>query len=120
MPTLPPRACGHQPCPHTLPCPIHGAPRDRPSSSAMGYDYEWQTQTRPTVLAATPICPGYGKYRGKCGRPTREVDHVRSKRRGGTNDIGNLQAYCGRCHRAKTATEDGSLGNVRRAPATTS
>lgn len=80
----------------------------------MGYGHEWRTQTRPAVLAATPRCPGYGEHRGKCGRPTTEVDHRKSKRRGGTNDIDNLDAYCGRCHRSKTATEDGSLGNARR------
>lgn len=36
-----------------------------------------------------------------------EVDHIKPKAHGGTDDIGNLQAICNRCHRAKTAQEGG-------------
>lgn len=41
------------------------------------------------------------------GRPTTatEVDHIKPKAKGGTDDPDNLQAICGECHRAKTERE---------------
>ena len=42
----------------------------------------------------------------KCGRAGRlECDHVRPYRRGGNDDLGNLQTLCRNCHIAKTAGE---------------
>lgn len=35
----------------------------------------------------------------------REVDHIKSKALGGTDDLDNLQSICGECHATKTATE---------------
>jgi 5-methylcytosine-specific restriction endonuclease McrA len=34
-----------------------------------------------------------------------EVDHIRPKEEGGTDDDENLQAICGPCHTAKTGRE---------------
>lgn len=41
------------------------------------------------------------------GRPTpaTQVDHIRPKSTGGTDDPENLQAICAPCHRAKTNRE---------------
>jgi 5-methylcytosine-specific restriction enzyme A len=41
------------------------------------------------------------------GRPTTatQVDHIKPKAKGGTDDIGNLQSVCRECHNAKTAHE---------------
>lgn len=41
------------------------------------------------------------------GRPTQatEVDHIRPKSHGGTDDADNLQAICRQCHKAKTVIE---------------
>lgn len=39
-----------------------------------------------------------------------EVDHIRSKATGGTDNDDNLQAICTRCHREKTATERPRMG----------
>ena len=41
------------------------------------------------------------------GRPTpaTEVDHIKPKARGGTDDDDNLQAICHDCHKAKTEAE---------------
>lgn len=41
------------------------------------------------------------------GRPTpaTQVDHIRPKAKGGTDDLANLQSICTECHAAKTATE---------------
>lgn len=42
-----------------------------------------------------------------------EVDHVTPLAKGGTDDERNLQAICVPCHRAKTLSEDPSLGASR-------
>lgn len=34
-----------------------------------------------------------------------DVDHIKAKAHGGTDDMDNLQSLCGACHRAKTAQE---------------
>jgi 5-methylcytosine-specific restriction protein A len=41
------------------------------------------------------------------GRPTpaTQVDHIKPKAQGGTDDLENLQAVCGPCHHAKTQAE---------------
>lgn len=41
------------------------------------------------------------------GRPTQatEVDHIKPKAKGGTDDDDNLQAVCHACHKAKTEAE---------------
>ena len=43
------------------------------------------------------------------GRPTQatQVDHIKPKADGGTDDLGNLQAICDDCHKRKTAEDSG-------------
>ena len=43
----------------------------------------------------------------RTGRPTQatEVDHIKPKAEGGTNEADNLQAICSPCHAAKTKDE---------------
>ncbi len=36
-----------------------------------------------------------------------EVDHKQSKAKGGTDDLANLQAICRKCHKIKTAADEG-------------
>jgi 5-methylcytosine-specific restriction enzyme A len=36
-----------------------------------------------------------------------EVDHIKPKAKGGTNDAPNLQAICAPCHEAKTIIDQG-------------
>lgn len=40
-----------------------------------------------------------------------EVDHIKPKAKGGTDDLCNLRAICTPCHRDKTTKEAG--GNLR-------
>lgn len=70
----------------------------RGSSAARGYGYAWQ-QIRAAVLAHEPIC------RGCRARRATEVDHIIPLKRGGTNDLSNLQPLCRSCHRKKTRSE---------------
>lgn len=71
-------------------------------------------QLRRMVLSDEPLCR-------RCGEkgiltPAVEVDHIEPHR----GDMGlfysraNCQPLCRPCHSAKTATEDGGFGNVRR------
>lgn len=63
----------------------------RPSSSARGYDREWQ-RIRNTVMTEQPICQ-------RCGvKPARDVHHLRPLRHGGTHDRANLVSLCRGCH----------------------
>lgn len=45
----------------------------------------------------------------RCGKHTTrlEADHITPVTQGGGHDLGNLQALCLACHRAKTAREGG-------------
>lgn len=73
----------------------------RPSSSAQGYGRTWQ-RLRRMVLAGQPVC-------ADCQRaPATEVDHIVSKRKGGTDDRSNLIGLCCSCHSKKTCREDGA------------
>ena len=86
---------------------VHGArPRavdQRPSAAARGYDHQWQ-RLRKLILIRDPLCMACGR------RPSKHVDHIRSKRSGGTDDAANLQGLCAICHSRKTALHDGAFG----------
>jgi len=44
-----------------------------------------------------------------------EVDHIVSRRMGGTNDYSNLQALCKRCHARKSSAEGNAAKARKRA-----
>lgn len=94
-------------------------PDNRPSAAKRGYGGKrWQVLRRQTFMLDGYICqePDCGKLcrdnaSDRGDRP--HCDHIIPKSRGGTDAPGNLQTLCGRCHGAKTATEDGGFGNAR-------
>lgn len=76
---------------------------------------------------ATPRLPMTRNRRGRiiarqahvcagCGEKVSvfEIDHVTPLELGGADDDDNLQALCGRCHRAKTNTDLGRIAKARR------
>ena len=73
----------------------------RASASKRGYGRRWQA-TRSAYLEENPVCV-------ECTAPATEVDHIRSLRRGGSNEWSNLQALCKKCHARKTVKVDGAL-----------
>jgi 5-methylcytosine-specific restriction protein A len=75
----------------------------RPSSA---YGSGW-SRLRAQVLAEEPQCR-------LCGAPSTEVDHIRAKAFGGTDDRSNLQALDTACHKRKTAA-DSRMGKARKA-----
>lgn len=68
-----------------------------------GYGAEWQRIRAAALLRDKGLCQPCLRE----GRVTaaREVDHIKPKAFGGTDDAGNLQSICLACHRAKTARE---------------
>ena len=63
-----------------------------------GYGWKWQ-KLRIKILKRD------GYQCRLCGDDAREVDHIKPKANGGTDDEDNLQALCVACHRVKTAKE---------------
>ncbi|MDE3095586.1 MAG: HNH endonuclease [Chloroflexota bacterium] len=108
MPRRPRRPCPHPGCPRFRPCALHPATPYRGSSTALGYGAAWR-KVSTRVLAEEPICPGYPP---PCGDLTEVVDHIQSRRRGGTDERTNLRAYCRGCHSRKTVAEDGGWGHA--------
>lgn len=79
---------------------------DRPSPSKRGYGREWK-KIRDDYLRLHPFCV-------ECGDKAVTVDHIIPLRQHGTNNPGNLQAMCKKCHGRKTVKHDGGLGRARK------
>lgn len=79
------------------------AATSRKSRHERGYGREWD-QARKRILTRDrhlcQVCLAGGRV-----APANEVDHVKPKSQGGTDDDANLQAICTPCHKAKTARE---------------
>lgn len=74
------------------------------SSTERGYGYKWQ-KLRARVLKRDKhlcqLCLQMGIV-----RVGNEVDHIKRKADGGTDDMDNLMLCCSDCHKAKTAREN--------------
>lgn len=79
--------------------------RRRGSRHERGYGALW-TKLVEQVKREEPLC----RPCKACGRvtPAAEVDHIKPKAQGGTDDRENLQGICSSCHAAKTAQEQGA------------
>lgn len=113
MPNKPLHPCAYPSCPALIPagerfCTDHKRQLDREynrqrgSAASQGYGARWR-KLRTWFLKDHPLC-------AICGRPATDVDHIVSKRKGGTDDPENLQALCHACHSAKTAKQDRRFG----------
>lgn len=76
----------------------------RQSRHERGYGHSW-VKLRDAILKRDVLCQPCIK----AGRTTAatQVDHIKPKARGGTDDPANLQAICSDCHRAKTDADEG-------------
>jgi 5-methylcytosine-specific restriction protein A len=110
MPYAPPRPCRVARCPELVtdarPCPVHGpARRTYPSGRSVWKEYggSFWLGLRRAVLAEEPLCRACLTV----GRPTLavDVDHIRPRRLGGSDERANLQALCRGCHTRKTMRE---------------
>jgi 5-methylcytosine-specific restriction protein A len=114
MPSRPPKPCGKPGCrnlTHGRFCEAHAGEASTEawrttegSAHSRGYGATWR-KLRAFILARDPICV-------KCGRrPSKTVDHIVPKKRGGTNEPSNLQGLCTGCNGIKTA-HDGNQGRT--------
>lgn len=117
MPIAAPHICSAVPrCPNLAPrgqgpCDAHLAERnaaieqERGSSHDRGYGQAWRVK-RKRILDRDPVCRVCEVSWSK------EVDHIRPKVLGGTDNDKNLQGICVDCHRAKSAKET-AFGKAR-------
>lgn len=81
--------------------PYRPRPR-RPSSSRQGYGAAWR-RLRRQHLEQEPLCRAC-KREGRVTLAT-DVDHIRPRGAGGTDDDANLQSLCKSHHSKKTRAE---------------
>ena len=121
MPRKPPTPCSQTGCPrlsYARFCERHlsedrkRVDAERDPSVRRGYGGKAWRAIRAAFLEAHPWCSKRG-----CMKPATDVDHVVSRRRGGSDGDENLQSLCHSCHSSKTATEDGGFGNATPEPA---
>lgn len=75
------------------------------SSAERGYGSKWRklreiVLRRDAGICRCPECEKAGRV-----RIATEVDHIRPKAEGGTDDLSNLRAIAKSCHKAKTQAE---------------
>lgn len=76
------------------------------SRHARGYGSAWSKLRLRVLERDSHLCqPCLRKQRVT---PATEVDHIKPKAKGGTDDPGNLEAICSPCHKSKTAIENGA------------
>lgn len=75
----------------------------RTSRHARGYGTAWDKLRKQILMRDKYLCQECLRK----GRPIQatNVDHIRPKSAGGTDDPKNLQSLCELCHREKTARE---------------
>lgn len=66
------------------------------SSSSRGYGAAWRKMRLRVLARDKYLCVICKKSEAK------EVDHIKEKAKGGTDDIENLQSLCVQCHKDKT------------------
>lgn len=85
----------------------------RTSRHERGYGTAWDKLRKRILARDLHLCQ-------RCKRAKRikagnQVDHIKPKAKGGTDDEGNLEVICGECHAEKTAAESGRPLREKRA-----
>src|SRR5258708_3677677 len=97
--------------------------RYRGSSHSRGYGAAWR-KLRLYIIARDPFCvigeicdPVDPVTKKRSGRraPSTDVDHIKPKEAGGTDEEKNLQGACHACHSWKTATQDSQFAKKKEA-----
>lgn len=76
----------------------------RGSRQSRGYGALWDA-LRKAVLTAEPLCR-VCRLGGRVST-AKSVDHIKSKAKGGTDALSNLQPLCDECRRSKDAADRG-------------
>ena len=78
-------------------------PKRAGSTTERGYGHTWR-KLRDCILKRDSYLCIQCRTHGRFVEAT-DVDHIKAKAYGGTDDPDNLQALCAPCHREKTAME---------------
>lgn len=83
------------------------------TTSQRGYGYQWEKKKQRVIKRDRGLCMPH--LRRGFPVPFAEVDHIRSKKNGGGNELSNLQCICTECHKEKTALErrEGGYSNLK-------
>lgn len=76
---------------------------NRGTRQERGYGAEWQRIRKAVIVRDMGLCQPCLRE-GKV-TPFTEVDHIKPKSDGGTDDHDNLQCICSPCHKDKTSIE---------------
>ena len=70
-----------------------------------GYDNEWVKRRKRILERDCGLC----QVCAKLGKVTigKQVDHIKPRSKGGTDDDENLQTICNDCHKIKTLQDEG-------------
>lgn len=68
-----------------------------------GYGRDWDKKRRNILKRDNHLCQCCRRH--GMAIPASDVDHIKPKKHGGTDDESNLEALCTTCHRRKTAQE---------------
>ncbi len=75
------------------------------SRQSRGYGRQWERLRKAVLERDGFLCqPCKASGRVKLGN---QVDHIKPKAKGGTDDPANLQAICEPCHKTKTIKDSG-------------
>lgn len=80
------------------------------SRHARGYGTAWDKLRKVVLRRDMWLCQECSRH----GRttPAKDVDHIKRKADGGTDQLDNLQSLCRPCHIAKTRAENQGLDEV--------
>lgn len=73
------------------------------TTTERGYGYHWQKLREKILKRDRHLCQTCAKL-GIVTKAT-QVDHIREKAEGGTDDPSNLQSICESCHKKKTSNK---------------
>lgn len=115
MPVAAPRPCSHPGCgvlvrdgsgrcvKHPKPGAFRTQAKQETNTTARGYGWDWQVLRKAILSRDHGLCQVC--WAAEVVTVAREVDHIVSKKLGGSNEPSNLQAICTPCHKIKTQTE---------------
>ena len=111
MPRLPPKQCSYSMCKDYVTkngrCDKHQhkawASSEGKTASERGYGSKWQKIRKQALQRDDHLCQECLKQ--NIYTQAKDVDHIISKAKGGSDELENLQSLCNPCHKKKTAEE---------------
>lgn len=72
-----------------------------------GYGVAWGRARKAVMARDCRLCQPCLRKKPQRVTVATEVDHIVPKAKGGTDELTNLQAICGECHKDKTVRDSG-------------